>query len=205
MLMPVPVLTLILFIFIFWLQYQIRKSTRKATKDTELFWDKEKQSNLTRRADLSNLNYISLSTTTLPLDDKEDDTINSYRDTILKLSDKKMLNLTGFTNTQLKTEYGAANMKLLIEYDSNYTILVSMLHKWADRLYEKNFLEDAISVLEYAVSCRTDVTKTYRLLANIYKQRNTPEKIQSLMDTVSNISIPRKEELINDLKTLVRS
>ncbi len=200
MLMPVPVLSIILFIFIIWLQYEIRKSQRKAKKDSDRFWDKEKQSNLTRRSDLSSLKYITLSTANLPLDDKEDATINSYRDTILNLSDKKILNLTGFTNTQLKTEYGAANIKLLMEYDNNYTILVSMLHKWAERLYEKDFTEDAISVLEYAVSCQTDVTKTYRLLAKIYHKQNTPGKIDRLIDTVSKTTIPRKEELIQDLK-----
>jgi hypothetical protein len=183
--MPAPVLSVLILIFIVWLQYEIRKASRLDKSSTDNFWEKEKQSNLTRRKDISQLDYIILKLESLPLEDKEDLTVNSYRDTILKLSDKKILNLSGYTNTDLKTMYGPANMKLLTEYDGNFITLISMLQKWAERLYADGYTEDAKSVLEFAVSHKTDVTRSYRLLAEIYKLQNTPEKINGLIQSIS--------------------
>ena len=200
--MPIPVLAVIILILIVWLQYEIIKSSRKTNHSSDLFWDNETKSNLVRRTDISHLGYLTITTNRLPLDDKEDQTINSYRDTILSLADKKILNLTGYTNTELKSKYGAANITSLIEYDNNYTIFVSMLQKWAERLYANGLIEDALSVLEYAVSYQTDVTKTYRLLAELYKQQNNPEKIDELLQTIAATTMYDKDKLIQDLKEI---
>lgn len=201
--MPFPVLSIIIFVFIIWLQYEIRKTANKSKRDTDQFWDKETEANVARRKDISNLDYIHLSTETLPLADKEDQTINSYRDTILKLADKKLLRLTGITNTELKNQYGIANINLLMEYDNNYVILISMLQKWAERLYSQNYIEDAQAVLEYAVSCKSDVNKSYKLLAEIYKKNNTPEKINELIQIVTGLIIHDKEKLIQSLSEIM--
>lgn len=205
MLMPIPVLSIMVLIFILWLQYEIRKSSRFSKKATDRFWDKEKQANLTRKADITDLNYITLSTQSLPLSDKEDQTINSYRDSILKLADKKIINLTGYTNTELKGKYGAANIQLLTEYDNNYLLLVSMLQKWGQRLYDMGYNADAVAVLEYAVSCHTDVPSTYRLLATLYTKQNTSEKVHSLITKIASIELHDKEKLIQDLNKLIAS
>lgn len=201
--MPAPVLTALVIIFIVWLQYEIRKSSKKMKQASESFWEKEKQSNLSRRKDISNLDYLTIITEKLPMEDKEDQTVNSYRDTIRKLSDKKILNLTGYTNIELKNLYGVANLNQLAEYDNNYTVLVSILQKWAERLYSDGFVDDARSVLEYAVSCKTDVRKTYKLLAGIYKSQNTSEKIEALIQSVNSISILNKDKLIQELKVIM--
>ena len=200
--MQIPVLTILILISILWLQYEIRKSSKNGNHSSDLFWDKETKSNHVRRADISSLEYLTISTDQLPLDDKEDTTINSYRDTILGLADKKIINLTGYTNTELKMKYGAANITSLTEYDNNYAIFVSMLQKWADRLYTESYLEDAKSVTEYALSYKTDVNQTYRLLAKIYIDQNTPEKIDDLIKTITALTIHDKEKLIQDLKVL---
>jgi hypothetical protein len=203
--MPAPVLTALVIIFVIWLQYEIRKASRKMKKETDNFWDREKQSNLSRRKDISALEYLTITTESLPMDDKEDQTANSYRDTILKLSDQKILNLTGYTNTELKTMYGVANMNRLAEYDNNFTVLVSILQKWAERLYAGGYAEDSRAVLEYAVSCKTDVSKTYKLLAVIYKEQNAPEKIDALIHGLASTAIRNKEELIRYLQELTAS
>jgi hypothetical protein len=201
--MPFPVSTILIFIFIIWLQYEIRKSSRKAKTVSDDFWDKETKANAARRKDINNLEYVQIQPDQLPIADKEDQIINSYRDTILQLSNKRILNLTGISNTELKNNYGIANINLLMEYDNNYTILVSMLQKWAERLYSKGYEEDALSVLEYAVSCKTDVNKSYKLLADLYKKRNTPEKITDLIQMISSMSIHDKDKLIKELNNVI--
>jgi hypothetical protein len=203
--MPIPVLTLLIVIFILWLQYEIRKSAKQSKNSNEAFWKNENSSNLIRRKDITNLDFITIKLDKLPMADHEDQTINSYRDTILKLSDKKILNLTGLTNTELKYKYGAANLNLLSAYDNNYTILVSILQKWAERLYAQGFTQDTVTILQYAVACYTDVTKTYKLLASIYKERNTPDKIKDLIEFIPLTKTLDKEKLINELEEIMNS
>ena len=203
--MQTPVLTAIIVIFILWLQYEIRKSKRLSKKTSDKFWQLEQEANLTRRADISNLDYITLDLNRLPLSDQEDSTVNSYRDSILQLSYKKILKLSGYTNTELKLKYGVANINLLFEYDNNYTILVSILQKWADRLYSLGCLSDAAMVLEYAISCGSDVRTSYKLLAKIYKEQNTPNKIEDLIEVLSKVNTSNKDTTIDELNRIKNS
>jgi hypothetical protein len=200
--MPIPVLSAFVIIFILWLQYELRKSSRSSKNASDSFWDKENKSNLARRADISGLNYITLHSEELPLRENEDETINSYRDLILGLANKKILNLSGYTNIDLKNNYGAANFPQLLEYDNNYTILVSILQKWAERLYHKGDIQEAKAVLEYALSIGSDVTNTYKLLAEIYRKQESPEKIDALIQTVSKLTIHDQDKLITDIKDI---
>ncbi len=197
--MNIPVLTILILIFVLWLQYEIRKSSKETKANSDDFWEKEKEANLTRRQDISDLSLMTISLSSLPMGDHEDDTLNSYRDTIRKMEGKKVINLFGQTNTDLKLEYGAANLNQLMEYDNNFTSFVSMLQKWADRLYNKGYLEEAKAVLEYGVACLTDVTKSYRLLAEIYYSCNTLYKIDQLIETIANTKITDKDKLIREL------
>lgn len=188
-----------LIIFVIWLFYEIQKSNRLSKKGTEEFWKKERLANLSRKADISGLDYITIPLVQLPMTDTDDPTINSYRDTISKLADMKIVNLTGYTNTDLKLKYGASNITSLSEYDNNYLILVSLLNKWGERLHQKGYAEAAINVLEFAVMCRTDVRRTYQLLATIYMEQHTPDKIDSLLDMISSTNIVRKDKLTEEL------
>lgn len=190
----------IVIIFVLWLNYEIRKTNRLSRKSTEEFWEKEAKANMTRKTDISDLEFIKIPYDKLPLNDTPDDTINSYRDTILSQLNKKILNLSGFSNTELKLKYGAANLTLLSEYDSNFTVLVSILHKWGERLYKQGYYAEAIAVLEAAVECKTDVSKTYELLADIYLAQGTPDKIDLLLDALTHIKIWNKEKLISSLQ-----
>jgi hypothetical protein len=201
--MPIPVLFTIFIIFVLWLQFETRKISKKSKKSNEIFWQKEVGSNLIRRKDIGDLDYITILLDQLPMQDHEDQTINSYRDTIRKLSNKKILNLTGSTNTELKYQYGAANINLLSEYDNNYTVLVSILHKWAERLYAQDFINDSMAILQFAVACHTDVTKSYLLLAEIYKTMDTSEKINELIDVIPLSKMLHKERLITELKKIM--
>lgn len=200
--MQVPAMLIILLIFIVWLQYNIKKSSRLSKKSSEEFWQHEADANVSRRRDITNLDYITLNMDMLPIADHPDTTINSYRDKITSLADKKIINLSSYSNTQLKLEYGAANLPFLTEYDNNYMILASFLQKWGERLYQNGDTLDAIKVLEYAVSCSTDVPNTYRLLSKIYKEQDDIDKLDILIDKLSNLNIRDKESLIEELNRL---
>ncbi len=200
--MNIPILTILILIFVVWLKYELGKSSKKTESAKDDFWNKEKEANLTRRKDISGLEYLTISVSSLPMGDHEDDTLNSYRDTLRKMEGKKALNLSGKTNTELKLEYGASNLNQLMEYDNNYITFVSMLHKWADRLYAKGYLEEAKDVLEYGVACATDVPKSYLLLAEIYYKLNSFSQIDHLVETITATKIADKEKLMKELTAI---
>lgn len=195
----------ILTIFVLWLNYEIRKNNRLSKKSTDDFRNKESQANLSRKTDISSLNYISIPFDKLPLEDNPDQTINSYRDTILSHSDKKILNLNDISNTELKIKYGVANIKPLSEYDNNFTVLVAILHKWGERLYQHGYHKEALAVLETALDCKTDVHKTFELLAEIYIEQGSHHKIHLLIDNLSSTHARDKEKLLLKLQNLQNS
>lgn len=203
--MILPVLTALVIVFIVLINYEIHKTTKSNKDDTEKFWNHEKASNLKPRADISSLDYIIISTEKLPMSDNPDQTANSYRDIILGLSGKKALNLCGYSNTELKSLYGIANITRLSDYDNNYTVLVSMLQKWAERLSNLGCTKEALEVLEYALSCHTDVIKSYLLLAGLYKQCQDTDKIARLIDSIQTTKIRDKEKLVSRLNIIMNS
>ena len=81
-----------------------------------------------------------------------------------------MLNLTGLTNTDLKLEYGAANLDALCEYDNHFTTFVQTIPIYARELIDAGQTEDARELLELAVSYHADASVIYTMLADIYQQ-----------------------------------
>lgn len=197
--MNLPVLTALSVIFILWINYEIHKNSRQLKENTERFWNRERKSNQSRNTDISALNYILISADRLPTAESEDGAVNEYRDLILGLSGKKAMNLSGYTNTELKLQYGAANLKQLTECDNNYITLVSILQKWAQRLYDLGDTDHAAAILEYAVDCHSDVDKTYQLLAIIYIEQGNSDKIKELLDIIPSTEIRCKDKLIKEL------
>ena len=204
--MDIPIFLGIVLTFTIWLHYEIHKTKKSGQKSSDAFWKRENKSNLTRRVDITNLDYIKIPFDQLPMADQCDETIDFLRDTIKSLSTKKILNLTGLSNTELKLKYGVSNITKLSEFDNNYILLIRTLQKWAQALYANGLLKEAVSVLEFALSCHTDIRKSYQLLAQIYVDLNTPEKIEQLFTVLdTNQNIIEKQKLITDIKTMCSS
>lgn len=206
--MQIPVFFSCLVIFIAWLNYKTRKTDKLNKNNQEAFWQTERKANSVRKVDISDLttfDYITIPISAFPMEDLEDSSLNYYRDIISKLSQTKILNLTGLSNTELKLKYGTANIHSLMEYDNNYTLLVSTLQKWSEGLYANSLHDEAISVLEFAVSCHTEVGNSYKLLAKLYKENSMTRSIDSLIDSVSKTNITRKDSLIKELNHIKNS
>ena len=179
---------------------RLRLASRKEEQQEEKFWDRELRSNSVRKKSLDTLEYVHLPYDLLPFGTAGDDeNLQAIEDELTALKDLKIVNLTGITNTDLKLEYGTANITALTEYDQNYTTLVIALQKWGDALYTLGRFEDAASVLEFAVKTRTDITATYRLLIDMYKTKLglNEQEIQRKLDGLVPIA--------NSLNSLSRS
>lgn len=185
----------------------IRSSSSKTNKNREnaakTFWDKERESNFVRKKDISNLPYIIIPMESLPFQDTDNSDINRYQDTIKRLADRKLLNLSSQTNTDLKLAYGAANFPFLMDCDNGYTELIRTLQQWGKALYNSNNLSDARTVLEFAVVCKTDIAASYTLLGDIYSSSNSTEQIKSLLEAAKLMNSPNKNNVVSYLKNLL--
>ena len=169
--MKFPFLASFILLCIF-MNINMRRVCRKTEEKEQDFWERESASNNVRKKSLDNLEYVHIPFDLLPFGTAKDNTIlQSAEDELMALKDEKIVNLTGITNTDLKLEYGTANITPLTQYDQNYTALVCALQKWGQELYNQGRYEDATKVLEFSVKTRTDISGTYRLLVDLYRTK----------------------------------
>ncbi len=181
--------------------YEGRKHGKQRANQEKSFWARENAANNVRRKPLDDLNYISIPLDTLPMNLMTDHTdISECLQIIQELSTVKIVNFTGISNTDLKLQYGAPNINLLTEFDQNYTLLVRTLQKWAELLYKNDYVAETKIILEFAISTHTDVSKSYYLLADIYKQQGEPEKIQGLIDVAKGLNSALKGTIVRTLQ-----
>lgn len=192
-------------IFIIWFTYELHKTRRSAGQKENAFWEREAQANSSRRKPLDNLNYITIPFETLPMHIMaEDEMVAEYHQLLHTLSASPIVNFTGYTNTDLKLEYGAPNIELLMRYDQSYTLLASTLQKWADKLYKAGYTQEVKAILEFALSTDTDVSGSYRLLASIYSDEGQPERIDDLLHRAENLRSASKNIIVRTLKEFGR-
>lgn len=198
----IPVFFIVTILLVVWISYQKNRTDRDAAKKHEAFLERERQANLTRKKDISNLDYITVPLKQLPFPETGLDEISDLQKHILRLSEGKIVNFTGLTNTDLKLMYGAANLDILSEYDKNYLELVRSLYRYGKLLYEQNRAEDAATILEYGLSIGTDVSANYTLLATIYKEKNEPERINFIISEAEKLTSMTKKALLSNLMAI---
>lgn len=198
--MKIPLLAS-LFLFLWVFCRQLKRHTRSLQEEQQAFWQKEREANNVRKKSLENLDYIAVPLERLPITlHTDNETIADCVATITILSKCKIVNLTGITNTDLKLTYGTANITVLTEYDQNFTLLVTTLQKWADALLSLGDMIAARMVLEYAVEVKSDVTKTYLLLAELYAGQPETAMLSALLASAQKLTSPSGKMIVRRLK-----
>ena len=154
----------------------------------------------TRKKSMADLTLITIPLEELPITPTEDEKLQEYQNFITFLSKKDIINLTGISNTDLKLAYGVPNFPYLSECDQNFTELARTLNQWGSRLLELNRQADARKVLEFAVSCKSDVSATYRMLSSLYVQSKERGKILDLIKTAETLDTLLKNNILADLE-----
>lgn len=190
-----------LFIFVLVIFHNVRKSQNQMKTEEMNFWEKERKANEVRRKSLDGLDYIKIPLDRLPMHLMEEDPkVAECLRIINDLSLQPIVNLTGFSNTDLKLEYGTANITVLSEYDQNYTLLANTLQQWADLLYNKGYAEETRQILEFAVSTRTDVSRSYDTLSDIYVTNGEAFKISELVKTAETLNSLNRDVILRHLQ-----
>ena len=173
-------------------------ASKQEKADIDSFWTREEQANSIRKQDISQLEYITIPLDLLPFRDTNNTKLQEYQDIVRNLSEYKILNLTGISNTDLKLKYGPANLESLSLADQRFTTLARTLSLWGNLLYESGDPKAAATVLEFGVKCKSDVSATYLTLAKIYKESD-PGRISELKSVAESLNSLTKTAILNGL------
>ncbi len=191
-----PFLTISI-IFMLVLAFFRKRSTDKQNEVQQQFWEQENLANSTLRQDISKLEYISIPLDKLPLS-LESEAV----ETIRALANQKIINLSTYTNTELKLKYGIANLDILSEYESNFFTLEKSLESYASELLAADRSSDAQKILEYAVAIGSDVSNIYLMLAELYKAQDHNDRLSWLIAEASKLKTLTKDSLIVKLNAI---
>lgn len=191
--------------FIFLLAYFRKKGTRQQEDLEAAFWERENEANHARRKDISGLPYITIPLEKFPMDICDNSELKEYERILTELSTQKILKLEGQTNTDLKLQYGASNLEELSEYDQNYATLCRTLVEYAEYLLKLDYTAEAQTVLEFGISCGSDHSRNYRLLAELYHKQGSHDKLIFLQEQANALASPMKQSILANLATQIDS
>lgn len=203
----IPVFIIIFVIFIAWTQYEMKKSSKAAQKVEDAFWAREQEANFAPKQDISDLPLLQFDESVIPLPPEDmftpEDDVTTYIAELKKLLREPMIDLSEYTNTDLKLAYGVANFTTLSGYDDNYNSFLLLMTNLA-RGYERRELHDlAVATYRSALDCGSVKLTDYTGLAEVYLAMDAPEQISALIDEVEASDHPRKSGVVEALKRVL--
>lgn len=187
------------------IQLYLKKSTRSGSERSKKYWEREQKANSTRKQDISTLNYIKWDDSLPAIDNSltladilnnSPEALKAYNN-IQTLKTEPMLNLSEYSNTDLKLKYGVANLDTLTQYEDNYTSFIKSLSELGHILIEHKDISDATAFLEYAVRIGSDIRLTYTDLYALYSEAENASKIRQLRQYASLIKSVNKDLIVS--------
>lgn len=197
-----PCLTIFM-VFIITLAVRYQQINRKQKEVQDAFWEREAQANTVPAVDLDSLSYITVPLERFPLGAFSDADMIAMEDRLKELSEQRLLNLTGKTNTELKELYGVPNLATVQSYGDNFDELTVLLKDYGSALIDRECISDAVAVLEFAASQGTDISQNYILLGQCYATLGQYEKISYLMEQVSSMSLILGPSILRHLQAIL--
>ncbi len=175
---------------------------KKIEKNKRSFLERESKANSTRKADISNLDYVNLSLDKLPVNASSSDKYNSLINELNQLSEKRIIDLSKYSNTELKLMYGPANLDALSEYDQNYLSLIRTLDSISSLLIEEGNISAAKEYLQYSISIGSDLSSSYGMLGKIYLDENDNKSFNELEKLASRNKTLSGPIIVNNLNNI---
>ena len=202
--MKFPILTIVI-AFIAWLTVKLSQGKTDRQEKTRAFWEKERSSNMVPKKSLEDLRYIDFPFDLLPRESSFTDEGQNIPSSLLMLNGlrgKKIVNFNNISNTDLKLQYGTANITLLTEYDNNFITLCREGILLTEYLVSADRKEEARIISEALINCGSDVVAQYVLLANLYSESGMEDAKSKLMLTAEQSTSNRKDAILKALNEL---
>ena len=93
-------------------------------------------------------------------------------------------------------------LKVLSEYDDNFTKFVSMLPDYYNRLTEAGYESLANELLEFAVEQGADSKSVYSLLANTFVSMSKADRLAELIEKAKQLNSLSRDGIVSMLESL---
>lgn len=168
----------------------------------EEFLEQESRANSVRKADITALPYVEIPLDELPLDALSACGYSALAEELRALASVKILNLSMYTNTELKLMYGPANLTALSDCDDAYTSLIMLLNKIGASLLEADRPDDAEKFLSFAISIGSDITTSYTMLATLYAKKHDITRIDRLIGNADSLTSLSGKTIQSNLRSI---
>lgn len=183
----------------FLIKYERRKHSRKTEESNTSFWSREDAANRVRRKDISQLPYIQIPFDELPFIADATGEIKTCQNQLLALKGIPMLNLSSMSNTDLKMEYGVANLPKLSDCDEACNNMYRIIANLGYYLSKEGYHDEAVAFLEFGISAGSDLSRNYYVLADEYMLAHRYDDVSQLIARAEGISTPMKNPIIREL------
>lgn len=200
---PFPSLFVCFLIFIAWMHYEKHKAGKKEARTAEEFWRREEEANCARNKDISELPLLQISKDQIPMPDSNDENTCYYQKKVLDSLDLPMMDLSGYTNTDLKLAYGVGNFKTLSDYDENFNSFLMNLSNLGNAYFQTGLLAEAASVFRLCLDSGSQSARNYKALADVYAAMGQSYKISELIKEVESSGLPHSSTLVEHLRQLL--
>lgn len=183
----------------FLIKYERRKHSRKTEADNNAFWSREAAANSVRRKDISQLPYIRIPFEELPFIPDAAGEIKTCQNQLLALKGIPLLNLSSMSNTDLKMEYGVANLPKLSECDEACNNMYRIIANLGYYLSKEGYHDEAVAFLEFGIRAGSDLSRNYYVLADEYLLAHRYDDVRQLITRAESITTPMKSAIIREL------
>lgn len=199
---PFPSFFICFLIFILWMHYEKRKADKKGKRESQEFWQREEEANHARNRDFSDLSMFCPDASRIPMPETEDENVTYYQKRVTDCLELPMMNLSQFTNTDLKLAYGVGNFKTLSNYDENFNDFLMNMSNLGKAYFTAGLLQESESIYRFCIESGSKKSNDYKALAEVYSAMGTKGKIDDLITEVGASELPRKASLIEHLRSV---
>ena len=179
----------IFIVFLLYINFLMHKNKRAQENLEKQFWDREHSANFTRKNLIITEDKIPQNLTT------------DAKKSLETLCGQKMLNLSSMSNTDLKLEYGVANLDELSACDDRFSTFERNAAIYAQELSDAGYTDQARQLLEFAVSCHVDNSSIYTQLAAIYQTGGNLSGILQLQEAAAQLAPFPQKIILEKLKS----
>lgn len=196
----IPLFLVTFIVFIIWFRVKMKRNNSTISEADAAFWERERHANFARKRDISHQELLTVDLDALPFSQNPDEEEADLSQKVRECASAKMLNLTGYTNTDLKEQYGAGNLDELTDWDQNFMYFIRALSQWGSYLHRMKDYARAKAVMEYSVEIGSDISTVYTILGEIYAREQNWEKVDNLISLVNDSDFSLKESILKKLK-----
>ena len=206
----IPILVLVVVITIAF-KIAERKRQDKIRQNTQDMIDADDAANQSRHKDIGEEFFYKPNLADLPVAQYSEEDMKKpvpsymWQTKVVAAAEKKMLRFDRqYSNVELKQMFGPSNLDNVAKYEENFTNFIHTLRFWAEALISSNRHTDAQRVLEESVKAGSELSQSYTLLADIYKQSDDINALKKLLAMAQSSAMPGKNIAIKHIEALLK-